>query len=91
MVSKLVKWFPYWVIERYFVKQNNWYRMWLTKTENEPDEHWVNETYLQEQTEVNVCRVDNSTWICKKTKSVLENLRDEYIEKIEELNKEIGD
>ena len=91
MVSKLGKWFPYWVIERYFIKENRDSRLWLTKTENEPDECWIKETYLHEQIEVDVWRVDDSTWICKKTKSVLEHLRNEYVEKIEELNKQIGD
>lgn len=58
MVSKIGKWFPYWVIERFFIKKvNPWSRMYLTTTAAEPDEHFINEVHLEEQTEVNVWRV----------------------------------
>lgn len=92
MVSKIGKWFPYWVVERCIRKDKNPdSRMHLIRTALEPDECFIKEHYLEEQHEVDVWRVDCNTWICKTSKSELEKRKAELEREIDELEKQIGE
>lgn len=90
MLNRLGRWLPYWLVERIMIKEIHNSNLYLTRTAVEADEHYVNEVYLESQTQVNAWKITPTTWLCKTSKSELQKRKERYEMQIKELETEMS-